>query len=116
MGLASQIRRHITVVLLNDGLLARGGGAEKAAISIVSSLPRDKESGPTYAILRSIKTTVFVYVIMSKDGTFYPVIILLKNQPGDSSSWHRFLPQSLILPFPIDQETLLGLYTQCIVK
>jgi len=116
MGLASQIRRHITVILLNDSLLTRGGGADQSSISILSSLPRDAEVGADYAILRSIKQGIFIYVVMASDGTFYPLIILLKGKEKDTMSWHRFLPQTLLLDYPMDQGSLLGLYTKCIAR
>jgi len=116
MGLASQIRRHIHVILLHDSLLARGGGADQSSIAILSSLPRDAETGPDYAILRSIKQCIFIYVVLASDGTFYPLIILLKGKEKDTATWHRFLPQTLLLDHPMDQESLLCLYTRCIAQ
>lgn len=113
MGIASQIRRHLTVIVLNDGILSGRGGSSAKGITIVSSLPRDQETGPDYAILRSIKQTVFIHVLLGPDGTFYPIIVLLKQKDG-GSEWRRFLPQSLLLDAPMDQSALLTIYTKCI--
>lgn len=113
MGIASQIRRHLAVIVLNDGILSGRGGSSAKGITIVSSLPRDQETGPDFAILRSIKQTVFIHVVLGPDEAFYPLIVLLKKKDG-GSEWRRFLPQSLLLDAPMDQSALLSIYTKCI--